>query len=351
MVPERQTSSLFPCARAGRRPFLMAAPRRVPHAGRMGGYSLRLKNFAVCSVARAAPSALRFLAHASPFERVRWPVLRALMGDPACREWLASLENPTRTRRGFGIYTLPGDLTSDWIKLHGQHEIGTERFLLDHLEPGTTFMDIGANIGYFSLLAAFVAGSRVVSFEPQPEVAGLLRRSAAHNGVEGLVRVEGLALSDGPAVMRMTSCPGNTGHSQLAQAGQEGALPYPVQVAALDDWLEANPAGPVSACKIDTEGTELRVLLGMRRLLERDGPALVIEMTDEFSAGPVPDSPRIRQLLLGCGYTEVTGRYALGGERNSYFSRSRTGSRPAATGGPRQGAPTGGPAGRTEGRG
>jgi FkbM family methyltransferase len=289
----------------------------------MGAYLLRLKNFAVCAAARAAPSAVRSLAQLSPFEGVRWPVLRALMGDEKCRNWLASLENPTRTRRGFGIRTIPGDLTSDWIKLHGEHEIGTERFILDYLEPGAAFLDIGANIGYFSLLAACVGRSRVVAFEPQPAIAGLLRQSADHNGVGGLIRVESLALSDGPAVMRMTSCPGNTGHAQLAQAGQEGALPDPVSVVALDDWLEANPAGPVSVCKIDTEGTELKVLLGMPRLLGRDGPALAIEMTDEFSDGPVPSSRGIRELLAECGYTEVTARYALGGERNCYFARQR----------------------------
>ena len=313
----------------------MAAPGRRRHAGPVESYPLRLKNFAIRAMGRIAPSTLRFLAHRNPLDRGRWPALRALTADAKCRDWLASLENPTRTRRGFRIFTIPGDLTSDWIKLHGQHETGTERFVLEHLEPGSTFIDVGANIGYFSLLAAASGNAGVVAFEPQRAVADLLRQSAALNGVAASVRVEHLALSDRPAVMRMPSCPGNTGHSQLAPAGQEGVQPDPVSVVVLDDWLDQNPTAPASVCKVDTEGNELGVLLGMRRLLARDGPALVIEMTGESSAGPRSAATGIRELLLGCGYSEVSDRYAQDGELNCYFVRR-----------PRQGGPPDRPAGR-----
>src|ERR1039457_7213271 len=177
------------------------------------GHPIKL---AVRAMGRIAPSALRFLAHHYPFSRGRYAMLCALTDDAKCRGWLASLENPTRTRRGFRIFTLPGDLTSDWIKLYGQHETGTEKFMLDHLKPGSTFLDIGANIGYFSLLAAVTGGARVVSFEPQRTVADLLQQSVAPHRIGDSARVERRALSNAPATMRMTSCPGNTGHSRLA---------------------------------------------------------------------------------------------------------------------------------------
>jgi len=272
---------------------------------------------------RAAPSALRFLAHHSPVQRGRWPMLRALREDAACRAWLASLENPTRTRRGFRLFTLPGDLTSDWIKLHGQHEPGTEAFVLDHLRPGTCFVDVGANVGYFSLLAASRGDARVVAFEPQRGIAELLRRSADYNRLGGRLRVEPLALSDAPAVMRMTSCPGNTGHARLAGAGRDALQPDPVPVVALDDWLAGNPVGPVSVCKIDTEGAELQVLQGMARLLERDGPALAVEVIDEHLAEFGASGPRIREFLGGRGYADVSRRYAPRGDPNRYFVRER----------------------------
>ena len=109
----------------------------------------------------------------------------------------------------------------------------------------------------------------------------------------------------------------------------------PVSVVVLDDWLDQNPTAPASVCKVDTEGNELGVLLGMRRLLARDGPALVIEMTGESSAGPRSAATGIRELLLGCGYSEVSDRYAQDGELNCYFVRR-----------PRQGGPPDRPAGR-----
>jgi FkbM family methyltransferase len=250
-------------------------------------------------------------------------MLAALAGDARCRAWLAGLENPTRTRRGFRIFTVPGDLTSDWIKLHGQHESSTERFILRHLQPGSALLDVGANIGYFSLLAAVTGGARAVSFEPQLPVAELLQRSAAYNRVAERVRVERLALSNAPGTMALTSCPGNTGHSRLAVAGESIVEPYPVSVVVLDDWLDGNPVGPVSVCKIDTEGAELRILQGMSRLLARDGPAVVVEVIEEALAHFGGSASEVLELLRGHGYADVSDRYAHPGDRNRYFVRGR----------------------------
>jgi len=270
---------------------------------------------------RIAPSALRFMAHHYRSSRGRYALLCALTEDAKCREWLARLENPTKTRRGFRIFTRPGDLTSDWIKLYGQHEAGTEKFILEHLRPASTFLDIGANIGYFSLLAAVTGAAKVVSFEPQRPIADLLQQSVAHNRIEASARVERLALSNAPGTARMTSCPGNTGHSRLAGIDEQGAQPYPVAVAVLDEWLKVNPVGPVSVCKIDTEGAELQILQGMAQLLEREGPAIVIEIIDDFLAGFGGSGTKVLELLRCHGYSDVSGRYTTRGDSNRYLVR------------------------------
>ena len=249
-------------------------------------------------------------------------MLDAVISDEECRRWLASLENPTKTRHGFRIYTIQGDITSDWIKLHGQHEVGPERFILDHSRPEAVFLDIGANIGYFSLLAAIKAGAKVVSFEPQKQVADLLARSVDLNQVGGLVRLERIALSNSPATMRMTACPGNTGHSQLANPGDEGVQDYPVAVVVLDDWIKENRLGPVSVCKIDAEGADLRILEGMTGLLDRDGPAIVVEIIDEYLAQFGGTGPAILKLLESRGYVDVSARYTCHGDFNRYFARA-----------------------------
>lgn len=131
--------------------------------------------------------------------------------NPAFRTWLASLENPTKTRQGFTIRTLPNDLLSDWIKLHGEHEPTTRSFILQHLKPHSALLDIGANIGFFSLLAPHMRQAQVVAFEPQRLICELLAQSVADNHFQNLIQVENLALFDTPSTMKMTSQPGNTG--------------------------------------------------------------------------------------------------------------------------------------------
>ena len=250
-------------------------------------------------------------------------MLSMLLSDAKFREWLASLENPTKTRVGFKIFTIAGDLNSDWIKLYGQQEVGPEVFILDFLRTGSTFLDIGANIGYFSLLAASKCNAKVVSFEPQSTIAELLRSSVSINNMQKYVRVEQIALSDAPATMRMTSCPTNTGHSQLAAFNDENGQSNLVAVVPLDDWVKENPLEPVSVCKIDTEGAELRVLRGMSQLLDRDSPAVVIEIVEEYLAEFGASGSDIMSFFDSHGYTDVSGKYASRGDNNRYFTKIR----------------------------
>ncbi|HEY9154048.1 MAG TPA: FkbM family methyltransferase, partial [Opitutaceae bacterium] len=210
-------------------------------------------------------------------------------------------------------------LTSDWIKLHGQHESGTEQFILDHLKPQSTFLDIGANIGYFSLLAAITAKAKAVAFEPQQQIADLLVQSAIYNGVQDSIKVEKVALSNTPATMKMSFSPGNTGHSQLVEADSSDAQSYLVPVVPLDEWMTHNPLGTVSVCKIDVEGVDLQVLEGMSKLLSRDQPALVIELIDENLAAFGSSHSTLFDFLKVHGYVDVSSRYTFRGDSNGYF--------------------------------
>ncbi len=241
------------------------------------------------------------------------------MAEPKGRQWLVSLENPTKTRNGFKIFTLPNDLTSDFIKLHGQHEPGTEEFILDHLKPNCTFLDVGANIGYFSMVAAIMGKSKVAAFEPQKPIAELLQRSIEYNRVASLVKVEQLALSNSAATMRITSCPGNSGHAQLTTDGGDEVQPDSVSVVVFDEWMQSNPIDRVSVCKIDTEGAELQVLNGMVKMLARDRPAIVIEIIDAFLAKFGASESAVWNFLSGLGYRDISERYTSLGDTNRYL--------------------------------
>jgi FkbM family methyltransferase len=274
------------------------------------------------SMGRNTPSLLRFLAHHSPIRQYQWETLHVLMSDPVCSAWLASLENPTKTRRGFRIHTIINDITSDWIKFHGRHEPSTEKFIMEHLKKGSAFLDIGANLGYFSLLAAYSGQSNVVAFEPQDRIAKLLSKSVDYNRLAGLVRVESIALSDEFGTMKMSSCPGNSGHAQLVNETDPNAQEERVPVMPLDEWVKTNPLGKVSVCKIDTEGAEFKVLCGMKRLLERDAPALVVEIIEEHLVEFKSTTAQILKFLEEKGYSDVSHRYTYQGDHNRYFVKN-----------------------------
>jgi FkbM family methyltransferase len=135
------------------------------------------------------------------------------------------------------------------------------------LRPGATCVDVGANWGYFTLLAAHLVGpgGRVVALEPDPRVAARLRANVQANAL-GHVAVRQLAASDGDGTARLSGYDedgSNWGLSSLAST--VGPRSFDVDTRPLDDVLDDTAAGDVDLVKIDVEGAELHVLRGMRR--------------------------------------------------------------------------------------
>ena len=161
------------------------------------------------------------------------------------------------------------------------------------LSPGQVFLDIGANSGYFTILAAarVGAGGRVFAFEPNPVVRRKLQRHVDVNGMTDRVRVCDEAISDRDAddVSLFISCRAdNSGLSSLTPNGNalaSGDLNLEVKVkvraSRLDSWMRATPVSRIDLLKIDIEGAELAALHGMRRTLERVRPHAIICETPE----------------------------------------------------------------------
>jgi FkbM family methyltransferase len=152
---------------------------------------------------------------------------------------------------------------------------GELRFLQSVLRPGDRFFDVGANIGVYSLVAA-ERGAQVMAFEPQPEVADLLERNVAGNGVGDLVEVHRVAVGATSGTVRFTAGIGLVGHcipddDALASSrqgfytGRSSEL-ISVPMTTID---AVAGSGRVTALKIDVEGFEFDVLLGARELLVR----------------------------------------------------------------------------------
>ena len=130
--------------------------------------------------------------------------------------------------------------------------------------PGSVVFDVGANLGWFSIIASRLTGDggRVVSVEPEPQNVALLRSNLAENGCDNVV-VQACAAGV-PGMARLVLCAENRGDHRLEPGGDGPSIE--VEVRALDAMLEGLE-GSVSVIKIDTQGSEPAVLRGMKKLL------------------------------------------------------------------------------------
>lgn len=246
------------------------------------------------------------LARRNPFVRGRDYFFRHFVKGKPLQAQLAKRANPLLTRRGFPIFCNGFDYTSDWIKVWGEHEIVTEKFLLRHVRKGSAFLDVGANIGYFSLLIAheFAGQCRVTAFEPNPKICALLRQGAEGSRGRSGIQIVEAAASDAAGELELVVDAENTGHAFLGAKG-EGSVR--VAVLKLDDWLEKHPQPePVAAIKLDVEGCEMKALRGMEATLRKHRPALVVEVIDSHLEQFGSSRSELIAFLTALGYVEET---------------------------------------------
>ncbi len=178
----------------------------------------------------------------------------------------------------------------------------TERKLTDWLlvnaRPGETWLDVGANCGYTSLALSRAVGpqGRVFAFEPALTTAACLERTARANRLDQLVALPfALSAATRPVVSRFATERGMI-DSQLPSDGRvEMTAIIAVGLDAIWDGIaDGNPA--VHGIKIDVQGMELEALRGMRRILSRHRPKIVLEIHRDVSRDDVLG------LLEYCGY-------------------------------------------------
>jgi FkbM family methyltransferase len=145
-------------------------------------------------------------------------------------------------------------------------------FALHLLRPGDLFLDGGANVGVWSVLAAST-GAKVLAVEPVPDTFALLNRQAEVNDFGARFTARRCALSEGPGTVRMT-----TGHDAVNTVVAAGAPPDGVTEVPADTLDALCGDRPPTLIKLDLEGHEPAALRGGRRVLASpELLALVIE--------------------------------------------------------------------------
>jgi FkbM family methyltransferase len=170
------------------------------------------------------------------------------------------------------------------------------------LRPGDVFVDGGANVGLFALVAARCVGAsgRVVCFEPASSTRSTLLRNVALNDYPW-IDVRGDALGEFAGTGTLLSFAGDAaGLSSFAPAVVDGGIREAVSITTLDSALSAHP-GPVRLVKLDLEGSEVLALRGARRVLGA-GPDLIIEVESGHLERQGTSAAELVSLLQAEGY-------------------------------------------------
>jgi len=169
-------------------------------------------------------------------------------------------------------------------------------FVLHLIRPDDVFVDIGANIGSYTVLAAGGVGARVVAVEPIPSIFAHLSRNVRLNDLAARVRLWRGGLSDKAGTLRFSSELDTVNHV-LAEGESGPAVDVPVQ--RLDDLLGNDV--PVMM-KIDVEGHEAAVLSGAPRTLSNPALLAVVMETNGNSARYGVGDEQLIETMQGYGF-------------------------------------------------
>lgn len=191
---------------------------------------------------------------------------------------------------------------STFLMLDGFWEMWVTEVIAQAIRPGMSVVDCGANLGYYTLIAAdrVGAGGRVHAIEPNPALAGRLRRSLVVNGYDQRTTIHEIALSDAAreVAFRIPADEPKNGHITYLAAHEAAAEPDCIVVPALPlDTLLGDAA--VDFIKIDVEGAEEALWRGMAGILARGRPLVVLL---EFNLGRYADPAAFLDEVAGHGF-------------------------------------------------
>ncbi len=195
---------------------------------------------------------------------VRWQ-LRSRLGGEVIMPWIEGAKLAVRR----GMTGATGNIYA------GLHEFADMGFLLHLLRAGDVFIDAGANVGSYTVLASGVCGAHTIAFEPDPQTATHLRRNLDVNGIEALVTIHERAL--GPEAGEVHFTIGRDTVNQVVLA--KGADTRKVTQVRLDQALkDQNPI----LMKMDLEGYEDAALRGAEDVLAKQSlKAIEVETVSE----------------------------------------------------------------------
>ncbi len=179
----------------------------------------------------------------------------------------------------------PAEHIQQQLFWYGEYEKPLGTVLKNLLQPDSTFIDIGANIGYFSLLAAKAAPkSKIVAFEPVSYFFDALENNIALNHFKNIQSVKSAVGEKEEDRLIYLSAGNNAGMSSFHPPENYSGSNETVKVVTLDSWFAGSGLAKIDIIKIDVEGSELAVLKGMKEIITRFKPHILLELNPETLA-------------------------------------------------------------------
>ena len=228
---------------------------------------------------------------------MKWKLAHRLLAKKLAHRFLANKENEGRVRlgtlRGSTVCTRDASRPSYWTGLYEGHVVREMRKLI---YPGAICYDVGAHIGYMSLVQAKLVGpsGRVFAFEPDPDNVALIERNILRNGISN-VDIFPLAVADTHGMIRFAMFDYSFVNHIAGDNEPADARVSRIVSVSLDEFVYVKGNPPPAFIKIDVEGAEDRVLFGARQLLQTAKPVIIAEIRRRLF-------PRIEEMMLSEGY-------------------------------------------------
>lgn len=177
----------------------------------------------------------------------------------------------------------------DWIQqnifFNGIYDSHGIAYLNKCLVKGDTFIDIGANIGSYTLVASKLVGNngKIIAFEPVDTVSNRLEQNISLNKLENITVVKKAVYTDHALLSLHVASQENLGMSSILRHDSESGKIIDVEAVALDEYLKTQNILEIKLIKLDIEGAELFALQGMTNTILKNKPILMVEISSDVT--------------------------------------------------------------------
>lgn len=187
-----------------------------------------------------------------------------------------------RLHNNFYMLLNPTEHIQQQLFWYGHYEKELGELLKKIVRPGDVFLDLGANIGYFSLLVAINSPfANIISFEPVKDLFQNMNDNISLNNLKNISTINAAAGEISEEKDLLISTPDNSGMSSFRQPENYSGKKERVKVVPIDEWFKTSGLSKIDIIKLDIEGSELAALKGMKDVLQKQRPILIVEVNPE----------------------------------------------------------------------